>query len=366
MFLDTTSQGPASAWKEIVQNALAEAPEGVLKPGFTALPNVLWDSGILFKLKPSEAGLLMALYRFTTGYLRSWTCIGETRLLEMTGLSSSTFYEAKRSLCRQGYVEVIHRPGGRCEYRIAGHLQALRPDLDDLPAKASKRRLAGVPSGQSDRHPSGQPEPCKESKEKKDQHQPYQPTQPSKRMASSDDESSSNFQAHADGANTRPGLVDQLKRLGVSEFMAHKLIREKSPETIMQAIARLKHVALENPAGYLVSEISRGGYGEMKADKTAAVRLEQQKVQEIRRSQREKEAQEREQSASRVSDLLQRLDLLPLDQQDKIRQEALLQAQREGFVRIPGWGESHPLYRGLLSEVVAAAVGAQLSTRLRE
>ena len=365
--MDTTSQGPASSWKEIVQNALAEAPEGVLKPGFTALPNVLWDSGILFKLKPSAALLLMALYRFTTGYLRSWTCIGETRLLEMTGLSSSTFYEAKRSLCQLGYIQVTHHhPGGRCEYRIAPHLQALRPELDDLAAKPVKRRLAGVPSGQSERHPSGQSEPCKESKEKNDQHQPYQPTQPFTRLASGDDESSSDFPAYADGSNTRPGLVDQLKRLGVSEFMAHKLTREKSPETIVQAISRLKHVPLENPAGYLVSEILRGGYGEMKADKTAAVRLEHQKIQDLRRSQREREAQEREQSASRVGNLLHRFELLPAEQQEKIRHEALLQAQREGFIRIPGWGESHPLYRGLLSEVVAAAVGEQLSTRLRE
>lgn len=77
----------------------------------------------------------------------------------------------------------------------------------------------------------------------------------------------------------------------------------------MQAIARLKHVALENPAGYLVSEISRGGYGDMKADKTAAVRLEQQKIQGLRRAQREKEAQDREQSSSRVGNLLHRLEL---------------------------------------------------------
>jgi len=355
-----------------VQTALAEASDvGVLKSGFTAIPNVFWDSGILLRLKPSELHLLLVLYRFTTGYLRSWTCLGETRLLELTGLSSTTFYEAKRSLCQLGYIEVVHRRGGRCEYRISEQLQALKPG-DDLPAKNPKARILGVPSGQSDRYPSGQPESCKESKEKKDQHQAYEPTNHPSRSSSEpsgvrDDESSISCQDTSSAcSSSRSSLTEQLRRLGVSEFMAHKLVRQQQPETIMQALARLKQVPLENPAGYLVSEILRGGYGQLKADKTAAVRIEQEKVQVLRRTAREREEQEREQSSSRVVGILQKFEQLPPEQQQRLHAETKLQAEREGFQRMPGWGQGHPLYRGLLSELVAAVLGEKLSTQLRE
>lgn len=134
--------------------------------------------------------------------------------------------------------------------------------------------------------------------------------------------------------------------------MAYKLTREHPECVIFQALSRLKQVPVANPPGYLVSEILRGGYGQPVKDPTKATRLEHEKLQALRRSEREQEQQAKEQSCSQVAALLQHFDSLPSQRQQDLRLQLESQASQEGFSRLPGWGQSHPLYRGLLSEIV--------------
>lgn len=332
-----------------MQLAVAEPPvEGVLKPGFTAIPNVLWDSGILSQLKHSELIVFLVLYRFTAGYLRSWTCVGETLLLQMTGLSASTLYEAKRGLRAKGYLEVKHMVSGRCEYRICEGLQTLRPEAE----RAVAARFVRGTSGGSEGHPSGQSEPCKESKEKKYHHQPYSQTTPSKKVQQHSNSSSERDDAPLDNSSERFALTQQLIRAGVSEFMAHKLVKGHASEMVAQAVERLRHVQVENPAGYLVSEILRGGYGQAVVDKAQAQREDREKIHRLRVSQREEEQIQREESSLKVAQKLEFFELLAAEDQKALRLQVDLQAREEGFLRLPGWGQGHPAYRGLLSELV--------------
>lgn len=84
--------------------------------------------------------------------------------------------------------------------------------------------------------------------------------------------------------------------------MAYKLAKNHSEEVIAQALSRLKNVTAENPAAYLVAEITRGGYGQPAPDKTKLARLEQEKIHQKRRREREQEAQDKDQSSQRVAD----------------------------------------------------------------
>ncbi len=342
-----------------MQLAVSEAPvEGVLKPGFTAIPNVLWDSGILKRLKPSELLLFLALYRFTTGYLRSWTCIGETLLLQLTGLSSSTLYEAKRSLCRQGYIQIQHMACGRCEYRICEGLQALRPEAE----KGAVAKFARKASGGSEAYPP--PAGAMERKQRKIYHHPAPANSPTSKPAPPCVKSSPEGDDALRISNSnRCGLAQKLISAGVSEFMAHKLSKSHAPEMIAQAVERLQHVQVENPAGYLVSEILRGGYGQAVVDKAQLQREEHDKIHQLRVTQRQQEEALREQSSLRVAQKLEFFELLAPEQQQKLRLEVEIQARQDGFIRLPGWGPSHPAYRGLLSELVS---GLEAELKLRE
>ncbi|ODT73392.1 hypothetical protein ABS71_07245 [bacterium SCN 62-11] len=333
-----------------MQLAVAEPPaEGVLKPGFTAIPNVLWDSGIMRQLKHSELMVFLVLYRFTAGYLRSWTCVGETLLLQMTGLSASTLYEAKKGLRAKGFLEVKHMVSGRCEYRICEGLQTLRPEAE----RAVVARFARKASAVSEAHPSGQPEPCKESKENLYHHQP-QANFRSKNLTPTQANRSEGDDELSELKSQRSTLSKRLVQLGVSEFMAHKLVRERTPEMIAQAVDRLKVVQVENPAGYLVSEILRGGYGLAVVDKGKLQREEREKIHQLRVSQREEVQAQREQSSQRVAQKLDFFESLGPEQQQRLRVKVEMQARQEGFLRLPGWGPEHPAYRGLLSEVLEA------------
>lgn len=330
--------------------AVAEPPvEGVLKPGFTAIPNLLWDSGILSQLKHSELIVFLVLYRFTAGYLRSWTCVGETLLLQMTSLSASTLYEAKRGLRAKGYLEVKHMVSGRCEYRICEGLQTLRPEAE----RSVAARFARGTSGGSEGDPSGQSEPCKESKEKKYHHQPYTQANPPKQIQPHSPHGPERDDVSLNISSERFALTQQLIRAGVSEFMAHKLVKGHALEMVAQAVERLRHVQVENPAGYLVSEILRGGYGQAVVDKSQVQREERDKIHQLRMSQRQQEQTQREESSLKVAQKLEFFELLSVEEQNTLRLQVDLQAREEGFLRLPGWGQGHPAYRGLLSELVS-------------
>lgn len=339
-----------------MQVATQEKPDiRFLKPGFTAIPNTFWK--VLTTLKLSELNLLLVLYRYISGYLKTGTVIGEAILLEETNLSRATLYEAKNRLLELGYITITHTSTGRCYYEIAPHLQAVLSD--------EERKIQGGPSAGTDPHPSGPPDPTlyKERKEKKDQHH-YPQLPPTPPPPGNDDEPS----ISKESSNGRPShaLVNQLKSYGVTEFVAFKLAKTHSEEIITQALSRLKQVQAQNPAGYLVSEISRGGYGQPIKDTTRAIREEHAKINDLRRQERQQEEQAKEQSANRVARLLDQFAQLSPDQQRPLLSELHQQAQQEGFSRLPGWAESHPTYRGLLAEIVARHLVEVRTPVLRE
>ena len=320
--------------------ALSDSPvTALLRPGFTALSNALVDSGLLAKLKPTEVNLFLVLARFSTGFLRLQAVIGEQKLLELTGASQSSLYEAKKGLVQRGLITIAHTKTGRCLYQLGKLFQPLMTP-GEQPEPVARPVWAG-PSGQLDGNPSEQSESYKEFKEIQDQHHSVPATQNPNDDALLGSESRGGI----------PGgkLVERLKQLGVNEFMAHRLTKSKPPDIIERAIQRVRTLEVTNPAGYLVSEILRGGYHE-KPDPTKAQRDLHREIQAKRQAERLKLEQQHQQSLSHAEQLWQKFQLLPQGQQLELKQKIQSQAEREGFARLRGWGEEHPTWRGLLLE----------------
>lgn len=320
--------------------AYAEAPGAavpILKPGFTAISNALVDSGLLAQLKRIEINLFFVLARFSTGFLRLQAVIGEQKLMELTGASQSGLYEAKKGLVQRGLITIAHTRTGRCLYQLGKLFQPLMTP-GEQPQPAAKPVWAN-PSGRLEANPSEPLESYKEFKEIQDQHHSVPDT-----LSPNDDALLVSKVVVPCGS-----LVERLKQLGVNEFMAHRLTKSKPPEIIERAIQRVRTLEVSNPAGYLVSEILRGGYQE-KTDATKAQRDLHREIQEKRQAERLKQEQQHQQSLSQAEQLWQQFLSLPLGHQLELKQRIQSQAEREGFARLRGWGEDHPTWRGLLLE----------------
>lgn len=322
----------------MITPALAEPPvTAILKPGFTALSNALIDSGLLAQLKPTEVNLFLVLARFSTGFLRLQAIIGEQKLMELTGASQSSLYEAKKGLVQRGLITVAHTRTGRCLYQLGKLFQPLMTPGEQL--EGPPKPVWAGPSGQLEGHPSEQSESYKEFKEIQNQHHSVPAT-----SNPNDDALWVSKEGVANGS-----LVERLKQLGVNEFMAHRLTKSKPPEIIERAIKRVRTLEVTNPAGYLVSEILRGGYHE-KPDATKAQRDLHREIQEKRHAERTQVEQHHQQSKNKADQLWQKFLSLPLGHQLELKQRIQSQAEREGFARLRGWGEEHPTWRGLLLE----------------
>lgn len=320
--------------------ALADPPvTALLKPGFTALSNALIDSGLLGQLKPTELTVFLVLARFSTGFLRLQAVIGEQKLMELTGASQSSLYEAKKGLVQRGLITIAHTKTGRCLYQLGTLFQPLMTPAEQSEPVA--RAAWAKPSGQMEAKPSEQLESYKEFKEIQDQHHSVPATQ-----SPNDD---ALLCSESKGGMHCGKLVERLKQLGVNEFMAHRLTKSKPPEIIERAIQRVRTLEVTNPAGYLVSEILRGGYHE-KPDATKAQRDLHREIQEKRQAERIKMEQHHQQSQNQADQLWQKFMSLPLGHQLDLKQRIQTQAEREGFARLRGWGEEHPTWRGLLLE----------------
>ncbi len=319
--------------------ALADPPiTAILKPGFTAISNALIDSGLLAQLKPTEVKVFLVLARFSTGFLRFQAVIGEQKLMELTGASQSSLYEAKQGLVQRGLITIAHTRTGRCLYQLGKLFQPLITPGEQVEPVA--RPVWAMPSGQLDGNPSEQPESYKEFKEIQDQHHPVHATP---------NPNDNDFLGLEVGGVTGGRLVERLKQLGVNEFMAHRLTRSKPPEIIERAIQRVRTLEVANPAGYLVSEILRGGYHD-KPDATKAQRDFHREVHEKRQAERLKLEQHHQQSQSQAEQLWLTFLSLPQEHQLEVKQKTHSQAEREGFAHLRKWGEEHPTWRGLLLE----------------
>ncbi len=313
-----------------------------LRPGFTAINNALWDSKILDNLLGSELRLLLVIMRYTDGFLRATCIIGEEKLIRHTGLGRSALYEAKKSLEAKGHI-IIHRTHAACAYQLGEALQVLAKEGEKVARpsrKSSQVHSAGRPR-------SAAVDPCKEPKENLKQQQLAAPAEPVQPATTTVDESGmSNHQG-----NERSRLVTQLKEQGVHARVALRLVQAQEPRVIAKALARLPKVETQNPAGYLVAEISRGGYQE--PDKTKPIRAIHDEIRNLRQAERDREAQERERSSEKVSQAVDQFSQLPTPTQQQLLQQVRQQAEKENFTKIPGWSESHPAFRGLLAELLA-------------
>ena len=328
--------------------ALADQPAitAHFKPGFTAYSNVLVDSGLVGQLKPTELALYIVIGRFSTGFLRFHAIIGEQKLMELTGASRTALYEAKAGLVRRGLIKVTHTKTGICCYELEQFVQPMVTKSSS--ASNSLKSVSPPPSAPPEGDPSAQADPYKEFKEIQDQQHPV-PTAPVSNDADFIDHSRSRGPG-IDGT-LRTGLVARLKGLGVDEFMAHRLVKTSSAEIITRAIDRLQTVAVTNPAGYLVSEITRGGYRD-RVDPNKAQREFQREVHEKRLAERLRENQQAQKSQEQADLLLAQFAALPTELQLDFRHQVQEQAEREGFTRMRGWGETHPVWRGLLAELL--------------
>lgn len=334
-------------------SALAAPVTAILKPGFTALSNGLIDSGLLSQLKPTELTLFLVLCRFSTGFLRLRAIIGEAKLVELTGASPSTLYEAKKGLAQRGLISISHTRAGRCSYTIARHLQPVLAE-GETPEPVPKPAWAR-PSREPVFLPSREPEPIKSSKKFIDhQHAPVSPFD-----SQNDDDLSQTSQEQTGEPEVapvpRPGLlVTQLQQMGVNEMMAHRLAKKAPHGVIENALARVKTIQTTNPAGYLVSEISRGGY-QAKPDPTKVIRQVHQEIHEKRQLERHLEQQHHQAAQNQAEELWKAFQGMAPDHQAQLAEQVRRQAQEEGFASIPGWGDNHPAFRGLLLEAVSQA-----------
>lgn len=339
--------------------ALAEAPAAaipILKPGFTALSNALIDSGLLSQLKPTELALFLILSRFSTGFLRLRAIIGESKLLELTGASPSTLYEAKKGLVQRGLITISHTRAGRCCYTLAKHLQPVLAE-GEVPEPVAKPTWS-KPSGQPSLLPSRESESIKSSKKSIDHHST------SSQHRSQNDDNLLRICSESGGAGSQATerlsvapqglLVAQLKQMGVNEIMAYRLVKTASEEVVRNALARVKTLQTSNPAGYLVSEINRGGY-QTKPDSTKAIRQIHREIHEKRLLERQLEQKHHDAAQTRAEQLWQAFAELSPERQADVRERVHKQALQEGFTRIPGWSEEHPAWRGLVQEAMSRA-----------
>lgn len=379
------------------------------KPGFVA------DSHAFRKIlrsadtPPAAMRLLVSIADHTTGYRLEWSAIRRQRLMEHADIQSrSTFQDAKSWLLEAGYIQCYKASyrsnskdagydesvkGGCTAYALGESLRLLlRPEEREARQShrpARRKGLRAVPEPQGVRptgqHVSAQPDPYVKKQEKLDQQQqpPASPVpeppgddglfgcvEEFERGSSSDGRSPDEEPTCALGDTAQPAhqdrptrsaelgrLVAQLTELGVHHRVAVRLANTQTPEVIASAIARLPKVPTTNPAGYLVAEISRGGYKE--PDQTKPLRVYHDEIHRLRQAERDKDAEAKEQSTRKVASALDEFAQLPPEHQAEIHAQVDRQAHAEGFTRLfPDWGRSHTVYQGLLAELVAKRITA--------
>jgi len=314
---------------------------------FTAVNNNLMETIYSDPDVNPATRLLAFIARFSTGYLKPEVVLKEGFVLNATGMSRSSLYKAKRELIDSGKITVTHTQTGNCVYRLAAAYQCLKGHSLQATAIEKAAERWGSPSVDPTR-PQPETPYNKEIQENLNQHQSVHAT-PSQKP---NDDAISVSCSQRDCSRQ---LVDQLKSLGVTEFMAHRLSKAKPSDIIERAIQRVRTLEVINPAGYLVSEILRGGYQD-RPDPTRAQRDFHREIHEKRQTERLKLEQHHQESQDRAEQLWQKFLALPLSCQLELKQKIQSEAESEGFSRLRGWGEGHPLWRGLLLE--------QLQTRL--
>ena len=385
----------------------SQRPE-YFKPGFVADSHALRKILRSASTPPAAGRLLITISDETTGRQVEWRPIRRRKLKELADIQcESTLQNAKRWLLKHEHIQTRWNSVECCnEYALAEPLRLLlRPEERAARAKAPtprKPRLQAVPTPSPLQPiaapPCNQLQPFIKKQENHDQHHRPDPPETIPNPVSSDDViitsgevtaevvmsdttdttntdaateknnlvaqllqqgvhpkvamSDTTDTTNTDAATEKNNLVAQLLQQGVHHKVAIRLAHAQPADVIRKAIARLPKVPTNNPVGYLVAEISRGGYKD--PDPTKPLRIIQQEISDQRQRERERDAEAKELSSARVATALEKFTQLPQEQQAGILQELEHQAQAEGFNRIPGWSESHPAYSGLLAEILAS------------
>ena len=338
---------------------------------------------------PPKIKLLLLITRFSTGFLKLDTILKESFIIEQTGMSKSSLYKAKADLVAAKRITIRHTKNGNCVYRLADHLQALKGAVRPPTSAAGEGGTSAhteVPL-------------YKENKENLNIYQHHQATRfddDFQTITSNDngnwrelgfgllsDESTPapapdqanelvTLQPHtqeqaiscaqglekvppAPRTDSKPvsSLTRQLLDVGVNQFLARRLVQTNSEELIQAALARLQvSTAVRNPAGYLVAELSRGGYVAPVVDPLRQAKEKHEKIHEVRQQERSREQAEREAAnVAMVTKPLTLFESLPQMDQEAILAALDAQAEAERFTRVSGWSAEHPLYKGLLAEI---------------
>ena len=302
---------------------------------FTAVSNSLLQSLCADPNASPTTRLLLFIARFSTGYLKADVVLRESFILEQTGMSRSSLYKAKNDLVASGHITIGHTQTGNCVYRLTAQYQCLKGATSAQERANQKWGSAATDGG----GPTLETPTNKENKENLDQHHPTATgTDPDDVFFVSEKLSVANG-----------SLIDRLKQLGITEFMAHRLVKQSSIDIINRAIQRLQTLNVLNPAGYLVTEVLQGGYRE-KPDPTKAQRDLHRQIQEKRQAERDQLEQTHQTCQNKAKQLWQKFLELSPEYQLELKQRIHAQAEREGFARLRGWGEEHPTWRGLILE----------------
>lgn len=353
-------------------------------PGFTGLRNDLLKAIYTDPATPPKIKLLLLVSRYSTGYLKIDTILRESFIVNETGMSRTSLYRAKLELVSEGRLIVRHTKFGKCIYSLPEQLQSLK---------------AARTSPQRDVPPSHMRDACiKRANKEKDQHHEAPAQQRNDDENSISSSTSSNWRntddpgkvtaavAAQEAVTLQEPITDQaipqavftkefrrpqaehkgepkptssltrkLLAVGVNAFLARRLTQTHSQELIEAALARVSTSGtITNPAGYLVAELSRGGYEAAPVSPLVLAKERSENVHQLRKTERDRADQAREESnRERVLTPLQHYEALEALEKDKILRFLDKRADSEGFSRISHWNSDHPVYRGLLAEIIA-------------
>ena len=354
-------------------DASAVAPTSFFDSPFTASSNRLLESIYADGNTNPSTRLLLFIARFSTGYLKPEAILKESFILEITGMSRSSLYKAKKELIDTGKITIGHTQTGNCIYRLVPELQCLKGFSAAVPTAAEKARERwGPATGDPPRPRLETPHVYKEIQENYNHHQaPLEPT-----LSTNDDvslihlkvsrrnaENSSIHKVSPPNVSTskaeivevgfalnekQSALATRLRHFAVTKRLAENLVLTNPSDIIEKALAGLTaRKEIINPAGWLVREIQSGGYLPPKG----VVAEQTRRAVELSRAA-EKAAVEADRDHQETAAAA---DLAELDQLSAERFSKLLEAARAKMAWLPKAATANadnPFIRGAMLDLL--------------
>jgi hypothetical protein len=349
---------------------------GYLVGPFAGISQNFLRSQVRKTLTLGELQVMLTIISYTAGFLRQWCVLSGETLATQSNISRAYLFEIIKSLEAKQLI-MVGRTNRRCnKYALGPQFEVLNlRSLGAQPGPTGSKSTADRPkkglspanwSAGADQFESGPADSWKDMKENIDHHhQSCAPQQtatqlPVERKPVLDPVVNDDVLLHSvsevtdvqSAPEVNRSLVKQLQELGVTQFMAYRLAKTQPVEKIEAALARVKSIQPEKPAGYIVAELQRGGYSNAPVDRNKAVRESHEQLHERRKRERELDEQLEELKHQQTLTALEFFECLPAGDQAALRTTVDQQARTEGFWRLPNWSPDHPTYRGLLSELI--------------